>query len=164
MRTTLLIAALAAASTMAAQTPPPGKPIGSWVVEYDHTSFHMHGEPTHRHDQGRMTLRSVGDSLFGELMIGDSTMANRSTLRGVAGKGGWTLYAEEPTARGFGIFFSALGSAMDWLRESVHGIHPVVIRFDVVAKGDSLVGTRSVSGGMGSPRSSAISGRKLKTP
>jgi hypothetical protein len=122
----------------------------------------MHGEPTRRHEQGRLTLRSVGDSVIGELVIGDSASADRAVLRGIAVKEGWTVYAEELPAKGFGVFFSAIGAAMDWLRETVHGIQPVVIRFDVMQKGDSLTGTRSVSGGMGRPTSSGISGHKVK--
>src|SRR5689334_18572212 len=80
------------------------KPLGSWMVDYDHAVVHMHGETTHRHEHGRMTLRSVGDSVFGELVVGDSDSPSRSVLRGVARKDAWTIYAEEPAASGMGIF------------------------------------------------------------
>jgi hypothetical protein len=160
MRPAVLLLALPAA--LSAQTAARGTPIGSWKIEYDHTARGMHGEPTQRHEHARISLRSVGDSVIGELMIGDSATANRSLLRGVAGKAGWTVYAEEPPAKGFGIMFSALGAAMDWLKEAVHGVQPVVVRFDVVAKGDSLSGTRSLTGGMGGARSSPVSGQRIK--
>jgi hypothetical protein len=113
-------------------------------------------------ERGRMTLRAVGDSLFGELRIGDSTSTDLSALRGTARKDTYTLYLEEPPAKGFGIFFSALGAAMDWLRATVHGIEPVIIRFDLAAKGDSLSGTRVVTGGMSKGGSSAVRGARAK--
>jgi hypothetical protein len=147
-------------SVAQAQTPS-ARALGTWVVDYDHAVIHMHGETTHRHEHGRMTLRSVGDSLFGELVIGDSTSANRSVLRGIARKDAWTVYSEEPAARGMGIFFSAVGSMMDWLRESVHGVQPVAVRFEISAKGDSLTGSRIVTGGMGNGlRTSTVTGKR----
>jgi hypothetical protein len=167
MRSIIILAGLAAASSLAAQARPPaaGKPLGSWDVEYDRTITHMHGEATHQHDHGRMTLRTVGDSVIGELVIGDSTTGDRSVLRGVSGKTGMTLYAEAPRPQGAAIFFSALGSAMDWLRENVHGIQPVLVRFDLSVKGDSLTGSRIVTGGVGNGaggRASPIYGKRAK--
>lgn len=157
----LIMAALLVATSASAQSAPRGKPLGSWDVEYDHTSYHMHGEPTHRHDRGHMTLRADGDSLFGELVIGDSATANRSALRGKSTKAGWTLYVEDPTPKGIDVVLSALGVAMDWLRETVHGIQPTVIRLDVAPKGDSLTGSRTVTGGMTSiPRTSTVAGKR----
>ena len=162
-----ILAGLAAASSLGAQAKPPtaARPLGSWDVEYDRTISHMHGESTHEHDHGRMTLRSVGDSVIGELVIGDSTTGERSVLRGISGKTGITLYAEDPRPQGTAIFFSALGAAMDWLRETVHGIQPVLIRFDVTVRGDSLTGSRIVTGGVGNGtggRASPIYGRRAK--
>lgn len=146
-----------------AQTAARGKPLGSWDVEYDHTTLHMHGEPTQRHERGHMTLRAEGDSLFGELAIGDSATAYRSVLRGKSTRDRWTLYVESPSPKGIDIVFSALGVAMDWLRETVHGIHPTVIRLDVAAKGDSLVGSRTVTGGISAAaRTSTIAGKRTK--
>ena len=161
MKRLVMIPALALVATVEAQSPS-AKPLGSWVVDYDHAVVRMHGETTQRHEQGRMTLRSVGDSLFGELVMGDSATGDRSALRGVVRKTGWTVYAEDPAARGIGIFFSALGAAMDWLRESVHGVQPVIIRFELVAKGDSLTGTRFVTGGLGPPRQSPVTGQSRR--
>ena len=158
-----ILAALVIATAANAQSAPRGKPLGSWDVEYDHTTLHMHGEPTRRHDRGHMTLRADGDSLFGELVIGDSATAYRAVLRGRSTKAGWALYVEDPTPKGIGIVFSALGVAMDWLRESIHGIQPTVIRLDVTATGDSLTGSRTVTGGMSSiPRTSTVSGKRAK--
>jgi hypothetical protein len=124
----------------------------------------MHGDPTHRHERGHMTLRADGDSLFGELAIGDSATASRSVLRGKSTKAGWTLYVEDPSPKGVAIVFSALGVAMDWLRATVHGIQPTVVRMDVSAKGDSLVGSRTVTGGISqTPRTSAVVGKRTKS-
>ena len=163
----LLALALALALTLplplASQTPARGKPLGSWEIDYDRIVLHMHGEPTRLHERGRMTLSAVGDSLIGELVVGDSAAAERSLVRGVSGKTGWTLIVEEPPAKGFGIFFSAIGAAMDWMRETVHGITPVTVRFDLTAKGDSLTGNRIASGGLSStPRTSAVRGIRTK--
>ena len=109
-----------------------------------------------------MTLRLVGDSLFGDLKIGDSTSADFSSLRGVVHKNSYTVLVEDRPAKGFGIFFSAVGAAMDWLRESVHGIQPTVIRFDLNAKGDSLTGSRTVTGGMAKgTRVSLVTGKRV---
>lgn len=148
------------AASAGAQTPGP-KAVGTWTVEYDHAVVRLHGETTSRHEHGQMTLRSVGDSLFGELIIGDSASADRSALRGIARREVWTVYVEDPAARGKGIFFSAVGSMIDWLRETVHGIQPVVVRFDVSARGDSLTGTRLVTGGMSrGRRTSTVTGKR----
>jgi hypothetical protein len=122
----------------------------------------MHAEPTRFTERGRMTLRSVGDSVFGELSIGDSASKDRSAIRGSSRKELFTLYVEEPPAKGMGIFLSALGAAMDWMRETMHGVQPVIVRFDLVAKGDSLTGTRNVSGGMGGARSSPVMASRVK--
>lgn len=162
MRIVIVITGLALAASASAQVQPRGTALGTWSVEYERTIARMHAEPTKYTERARMTLRAVGDSLFGELRIGDSTSTDISTLRGIARKDAYTLYAEEPPARGFGIFFSALGAAMDWLRESVHGIEPVVVRFDLTAKGDSLTGTRVMTGGMGGTRQSTVTGHAVK--
>src|SRR3954471_2711277 len=131
MRPSLILAALVAASSpLIAQTAPPTA-LGSWSVEYERTISSMHAEPRKVVERGRMTLRSVGDSILGEMTVGDSASTDRYALRGTASKGAWTVYVEEPAAHGFGLFFSAIGAAMDWLRESVHGIQPVVVRFDL---------------------------------
>jgi hypothetical protein len=122
----------------------------------------MHAEPTKFTERGRMTLRAVGDSLFGDFRIGDSASTNLTGLRGIVRKDGYTVYVEEPPAKGFGIFFSALGAAMDWLRETVHNVQPVVVRFDLVAKGDSLSGTRVITGGMSKGGTSAVRGARAK--
>ena len=145
-----------------AQAPVSAKPLGAWNVEYERTISSMHSEPRTVREHGRMTVRAAGDSLFGELTIGDSGSTNRSALRGSARKDAWTLYVEQPPARGFGMFFSAVGAAMDWLRESIHGIEPVLVRFDVTVKGDSLTGSRVVTGGMGGARHSTVSGIRAK--
>jgi len=131
-------------------------------VEYERTISSMHSEPTKVIERGRMILRSVGDSVIGEMTVGDSATADHYPLRGTAHKDAWTVYVEEPPARGFGILFSALGAAMEWLKESVHGIQPVVVRFDLTAKGDSINGTRAVTGGMGGSRNSAVHGLRIK--
>src|SRR6185436_3491227 len=141
MRKHLLIAGLFFAGSVHAQATAPGKPLGAWNVEYDRTISSMHAEPTTRIERGRMTLRMVGDSLLGDMTVGDSSTADRYVLRGIANKSAWTVYVEESPARGVGVFFSALGAAMEWLKESVHGIQPVVVRFDLTAKGDSISGT-----------------------
>ena len=163
MRALTVVSSLIVLAAVAqAQAPRSAKPLGSWNIEYERTILRMHGEPTRITERGRMTLRSVGDSVFGELAIGDSATANLSVLRGTAGKTGYAVYAEEPPAKGFGLFFSAFGAAMDWLRESVHGIHPVIVRFDVTAKGDSLTGSRTATGGMSpAPRVSPVTGRRV---
>ena len=160
----LLLASLLLPITASAQVAPRGKPLGTWDVEYDRTVLHMHGETTHRHERGHMSLRADGDSLFGELVIGDSASASRSALRGKSTKGAWTLYVEDPSPKGVGIFLSAVGAAMDWLRETVHGIQPTVTRLDVTLKGDSLTGSRTVTGGLSpNPRTSAITGKRGKS-
>jgi hypothetical protein len=161
MRTVIVITGMLLSASASAQTVTV-KPIGTWVIEYERTIARMHADPTKFTERGRMTLRAVGDSLFGDFRIGDSASTNVAALRGIVRKDGYTVYVEEPPAKGFGIFFSALGAAMDWLRETVHNVQPVVVRFDLMAKGDSLTGTRNVSGGMGGPRSSAVVGRQTK--
>src|SRR4051812_26898666 len=152
MRPLSLLACLTIAASAHGQASNPGKPLGTWNVEYERTISSMHSEPTKVIERGRMILRSVGDSVIGEMMVGDSATASHYALRGTARKDTWAMYIEEPPAHGFGIFFSALGAAMDWLKESVHGIHPVLVRFDLTAKGDSISGTRAVTGGMSAPR------------
>ena|SRR5689334_25403411 len=161
MRCTSLVASLILTASAAAQNTQRGKLLGTWNVEYERMIVHMHAEPTRLAEHGRMTLRAVGDSIFGELRIGDSTSTDLSALRGVAHNNSYALLIEDPAAKGLGIFFSAVGAAMDWLRESVHGIQPTVVRLDLVAKGDSLTGSRTATGG-NSPaaRISTVTGRR----
>src|SRR3954471_20826407 len=104
MRIPFVVAGLAAASALSAQSPLPGKTLGSWAIEYDVSTSPMHGEAVLLHERGQLKLRSVGDSVFGELVIGDSATAHRLVMRGLPAKPGWTLYAEEPAPTGFGLF------------------------------------------------------------
>jgi hypothetical protein len=164
MRIVTVITLVLLSRSVTAQSQAPVKPLGVWNVEYERTISSMHSEPRTVREHGRMTVRAVGDSVFGELTIGDSGSTNRSALRGSARKDAWTLYVEQPPARGFGMVFSAVGAAMDWLRESVHGIEPVVVRFDLAVKRDSLSGSRIVTGGMGGARNSAVNGVRAREP
>jgi hypothetical protein len=161
MRSLSLIGIILAAAAHG-QPAMPVRPLGTWTIEYEHTVTSMHAEPRKEIVHGRMALRQVGDSVLGDLTLGDSATGPRSILRGTARKEAWSVYAEDPAARGMGIFFSAIGSMMDWLRETVHGIPPVVVRFELAAKGDSLTGSRIITGGMGGTRQSAIVGRRIK--
>ena len=162
MRTVIIITAMlvAAPAHTQVQAQPRGKPLGTWVVEYERTVARMHAEPQKFTERGRMTLRAVGDSILGDFSIGDSTSTDLSVVRGTARKDGYSLYLEEPASKGMGVFFSALGAAMDWLRATVHGVEPVVIRFDLTAKGDSLNGERMVSGGMSRSSTSPVRGAR----
>jgi hypothetical protein len=159
MRQVILIA-LAAASTMGAQTTRPPRPLGTWDIEYQRTIIRPHAEPVHATERARLTLRAVGDSIQGDLVVGDSAGGERSVLRGTGSASAWTLYAEAPAGRGMAIFFAAVDAAMDWLRETVHGFRPTEIRLDLVVKGDSLTGTRTVTGGFSGARTAAVRGRR----
>ena len=156
----ILLAAVIPAFSALAQAPNRGKPLGSWDVEYERITSHMHSEPTRSLERGTITLRSLGDSILGELRVGDSANVSVVALRGTASQQNWTLFAEEPTPHGIDVVFSAFASAMDWLRENVHGIHPISVRFDLVARGDSITGSRNVTGGMGAPTTAPVRGSR----
>jgi hypothetical protein len=158
----ILCVAMAAASTLDAQSPPPQKPLGSWDVEYERTILHMHGEPEQGRDRGRMTLRSAGDSLFGELALNDPD-STRMLLRGAARPNAWTVYVEQAKPTGLAVLMIPIDVAVEWLKENVHGMQPIVVRFDLAARADSLTGTRTVPGGS-SPKArvSAVKGTLRK--
>ena len=110
-----------------------------------------------------MTLRSVGDSILGELVIGDSASSDRSILRGTARANAWTVYAEEPAPRGLSVMLVPIEMAMEWLRETVHGIQPRSVRFEMIVRGDSLTGTRIATGSADNrARTSAVRGMRRK--
>jgi hypothetical protein len=95
-------------------------------------------------------------------MVGDSATANRSVVQGTVRGNAWTFYIDEPEPRGMAIFFSALDAAMTWLRETVHGVQPTVVRFDLTARADSITGTRTVTGfGAGRGTTAAVTGRRI---
>ena len=157
------MAGLMAASAAMAQSPGRGKPIGTWIVEYDHISARMHSEPSRATYRGRLTLREAGDSLFGDLVTSQGKDSTRFLLRGTGNANAWTLYAEEPTPQGLAVLLIPIEAAMVWLREAVHGVQSPTIRFELVTRGDSITGTRTVTGFPSSrPRATPVTGLRRK--
>lgn len=154
----ILCATMAAAPALNAQSPTPQKPLGTWDVEYERTILRMHGEPEQVRDRGRMTLRIAGDSLFGELALNDPD-STRMLLRGVSRPNAWAVYVEQAKPTGLAVLMIPVDVAVEWLKENVHGIQPIVVRFDLAARADSLTGTRTVTGGSSTrARVSAVKG------
>jgi hypothetical protein len=154
----MFLAALALAAPLAAQAP--SQSPRTWTIEYERTIHRMHAEPIKFLEHARMTVRSVGDSLIGDLLI---PMAGKDSvrylIRGMPKAALWTLYVEEPKPQGLAILMVPVEAAMDWLRDAVHGVAPTVIRFDLTVKGDSVTGTRTVTGFPGNePRVTAVRG------
>jgi hypothetical protein len=161
MRTLFMLVAFAAASA-SAQTPA-AKALGSWDLEYDRTIQRMHADPLRTRDRVRLTLRSVGDSLLGDLVTLSQADSAKALLRGTAKANAWTLYVEEPKPQGLAVLLIPIEAAMDWLKEAVHGVSPTVTRFELVTKGDSVTGTRIVTGFPSpDPRTSPVSGARRK--
>jgi hypothetical protein len=151
------------ATTASAQAPTPVKALGTWEIEYDRTITRMHAEPIRTSDRVRLTLRSVGDSLLGDMVILSQADSAKSLLRGTAKANAWTLYVESPKPQGLAVLLIPIEAAMDWLKEAVHGVTPTVTRFELVTRGDSVTGTRVVTG-FPSPnaRTSPVSGTRRK--
>ena len=147
MRHLVLLLSLAAAAA-AGQSSTPARSLGTWQVEYERTITRMHAEPIRDLSRGRMSLRSVGDSVFGEMTLGDSTSKDRVILRGTAKSGAWTVYTEQPNPTGLSVLLVPIEVAIEWLKETMHDMQPVVVRFDLIQRGDSLTGTRIVTGGL----------------
>jgi hypothetical protein len=158
----LMLATVALASAAVAQSPTPQTPLGRWDVEYERTILRMHGEPEQVRERGRMTLRTAGDSLFGDLALNDPD-STRVLLRGTARSNAWTLYVEEARPTGLSVLMVPLDMAMEWLKENVHGMQPVVVRFDLATRADSVTGTRTVTGGRAAKaRTSTVRGVRRK--
>ena len=162
MKTLLVLATLGAASA-SAQAPVPVKPLGSWEIEYDRTISRMHAEPIITKERARVMLRSVGDSVLGEMILISQADSAKSFLRGTTKANVWTLYVEEPKPQGLSVLLIPIELAMDWLKETVHGIPPTVVRFELGARGDSLTGTRTVTGFPSkNPRTAPVQGIRRK--
>jgi hypothetical protein len=162
MKLLFMLVAFSAVSA-SAQAPAPAKPLGSWDLEYDRTILRMHAEPIRTRDRVRMTLRSVGDSVLGDLVMLSQADSAKLVLRGTAKANAWTLYVDEPKPQGLAVMLIPIEAAMNWLKEAVHGVSPTVTRFELVAKGDSVTGTRIVTG-FPSPdaRTAPVSGTRRK--
>jgi hypothetical protein len=122
----------------------------------------MHGEAEQVKDRGRMTLRSAGDSLFGELALSDPD-STKLLLRGTSRSNAWALYVEEARPTGLAVMMVPIEAAMEWLKENIHGMQPIVVRFDLATRGDSVTGSRTVTGGFAPrARTSVVRGARRK--
>jgi hypothetical protein len=162
----IIIACAALTSISAAQSARAQKPLGTWDVEYERGvqqhMVHTPGEATRVRERGRMTLRAVGDSLFGDIALSDAD-STKLLLRGTARSDKWALYVEEARPSGLAVLMVPIDAAIEWIKENVHGMQPVVVRFDLAARSDSLQGTRTVTGGIASQaRTSVVRGSRRK--
>lgn len=152
------------AAPLAAQPKPADKSLGTWDLEYDRSITRPHAEPQIVKERTRVTLRLVGDSVLGDLslMVGDSASGGRYVARGTATAGRWSFYSEEPRPTGFAVLLVPVEAAMDWMKETIHGAQPRAVRFDLTAQGDSVTGTRTVTGGFpgSAPRVSPVTGKR----
>ena len=124
----------------------------SWTLEYDRVRRSMHGESPTVREKAQLTFRRSKDSIVGTLRIADpGSPADVRIVRGVARRDTLAFEVETPRRQGIAVVLSAVEVAMDWLRQTVHGVEPELTEFRLRVRGDSLNGTRSVSGGVGRP-------------
>ena len=155
-----LIPILAAAFlTAPAQVPVPDE---TWTVEYDRVRRGMHGEPSTVREKAHLTIRRVKDSVSGTLLVVEPDSAPISHLLRGLSRGDTIVFQLDGARRqGFAAVLSAVEVAMDWLKQTVHGVEPELVEFRVRIRGDSLAGTRAVSGGGRRPAEPArVAGRR----
>jgi len=118
---------------------------GVWQVRYERLMRTLPDGETHIvTESARMILRVRGDSAFGSWEPASDPSAPPkapSTVRGVIR--GDSLHAEidAPPPEDDG-FFSEMGrEIVQFLKTYVHGMPPMTPHVDVLARGDSLVGT-----------------------
>jgi hypothetical protein len=133
--------------SMAAQS----KVAGKWLVRYEHEvrTGHMGSGPAHIViDTVHLTLRQKGDSILGEwqaIPLAGETPPSPRTLVGVVH--GETANLEvDPSVAATEGYFAELGREfVEFMKQHVHGIPPMTTRLELVARGDSLVGSRWTS-------------------
>jgi hypothetical protein len=130
-------------SPVAAQAPQP-RIAGVWVVRYERLMQSMHDSEGHIvSETARMTLRVRGDSVFGSWEpASDPGEPSRapSSVRGVVRGDSVHAQLDAPPPDDDG-FFSEMGrEIVQFLKTYVHGMPPMTPRFDVLARGDSLIG------------------------
>jgi len=122
------------------------KADGRWIVQYEHEARGIHGaNPTLVTDSARITLRQRGDSVLGEwqaiVPVGDAP-AHPRVLRGTI-RGDVVRLQIDPNVQESEGYFAELGrEIMDFLKEHIHGIPPMITQLELTVRGDTLSGSR----------------------
>ena len=122
--------------------------VGQWLVHWEIPAKLSHGgtaPPQEIH--GRVTLRQIGDSIFGAWQYSapaSEPQALANELRGVLNHDTVSVNvipAVDPDASTLG---SIAHDISEWMREHVHGISPTMTLYEFTVHGDSLNGVRRV--------------------
>ena len=123
-----------------------GKVDGRWIVQYEHEARGIHGtNPQLVTDSARVTLRQHGDSVLGEwqaiVPAGDAP-AHPRVLRGTI-RGEIIRLQIDPNVQESEGYFAEIGrEIMDFLKEHIHGIPPMITQLELTVRGDAFSGLR----------------------
>lgn len=124
------------------------KLAGQWLVRYERPATINHGETVAPQGvQARITLRQVGDSIFGAWLY--STAPNEppalaNEVRGLLRHDTATVSVLAPVDPDAGMFSNLGETLVAWIKEHVHGIAPTATVLDFTVRGDSLTGVRRI--------------------
>jgi hypothetical protein len=141
---TLFFATLVSPISHVAAQVQPQRIGGVWIVRFERIIRSMHDSEGHIvTETARMTLRVRGDSVFGSWELASDPgepPRTPSTVRGVVRGDSVHAQIDAPPPDDDG-FFSEMGrEIVQFLKTYVHGMPPMTPRFDVLARGDSLIG------------------------
>jgi hypothetical protein len=136
------VAFIAASRSAFAQT----KVDGRWIVQYEHETRGLHaGTPQLVTDSARITLRQRADSVLGEwqaIVPAGDTPARPRVLRGTI-RGETVRLEIDPSVQESDGYFAEIGrEIVDFLKEHIHGIPPMITHLELTVRGDALSGSR----------------------
>ena len=119
---------------------------GRWIVQYEHETRGIHGaNPQLVTDSAHVTLRQRGDSVLGEwqgIVPAGNAPAHPRVLRGTI-RGEIVRLQIDPSVQESEGYFAEIGrEIMDFLKEHIHGIPPMITQLELTVRGDALSGSR----------------------
>lgn len=119
---------------------------GQWIVRYEREIRPMHGPSSVVQETARLTLTQHGDSLTGQWQRIAGEAEEQPAPRPIRGsfvRDTARFQIELPAPENAGYFATLGRDIMEFLRTYIHDMPTMLPQFELAARGDSLVGTRS---------------------